>query len=58
MVADIDATVRKAQSLGGRVHGPRREIPDAGCLAVLSDPQGAFFSVIQWRGQGTEMDPG
>ena len=54
---DIDVTIRKAPSPGGGVHGPPREIADAGCLAVLSDPQGAFFSEIQFRGPGTKMDP-
>ncbi len=46
-VADCDATVAQAQTLGGKtVHGPM-DIPNVGRFAVLQDPQGAHFSVIR-----------
>ena len=51
-VADVDATVKKAQSLGGKVHVQPREIPKVGRFAVLADPQGAVFSVIQYKPMG------
>ena len=44
-VADTDATAGVAQELGGRVPVPPTDIPP-GRFAVLNDPQGAFFSVI------------
>ena len=50
--SDVDATVEKAKSLGGKVlHGPD-EIPDVGRFAVLADPQGAAFAVYR---SATEM---
>lgn len=45
-VADCEATVQKAQSLGGTVLMPKMSIPQ-GTFAVLSDPAGAAFAVIQ-----------
>ncbi len=44
-VADCDATVESAKELGGELAFGPVEIP-AGRFATLSDPQGAFFSVI------------
>ena len=45
-VADCEATVQKAQSLGGTVMMPKTKIPQ-GTFAVLADPAGAAFAVIQ-----------
>ena len=45
-VADCEATVQKAQSLGGTVMMPKTSIPQ-GTFAVLADPAGAAFAVIQ-----------
>jgi len=46
-VADCDATVAQAASMGGKaVHGPM-DIPNVGRFAVLEDPQGAHFAVIR-----------
>jgi predicted enzyme related to lactoylglutathione lyase len=47
-VADCDAAVAKAQSLGGAVRMPAMDIVQ-GRFAVLSDPQGAVFAVIQGK---------
>lgn len=44
---DIDATVKKAEKLGGRVYVPPTDIPTVGRFAVLADPQGATFAAIQ-----------
>lgn len=44
-VADCNATAEKAEELGGKVAVPPTDIPP-GRFAVLSDPQGAMFSVI------------
>ncbi|HXM56799.1 MAG TPA: VOC family protein [Candidatus Dormibacteraeota bacterium] len=45
-VTDCAATVEKAQSLGAQVFVPPMTIPQ-GKFAVLADPQGAAFAVIQ-----------
>ena len=45
-VGDTDATVAKAQSLGGAVFQPPTDIPP-GRFAVLADPQGAMFNVLK-----------
>lgn len=45
-VADTDATVAKAEQLGGSVIAPAFDAPGVGRIAVLSDPNGAAFSVI------------
>ena len=44
--ADADATAVKAAELGGSVVVPPFDTP-VGRIAVLSDPQGAMFSVIK-----------
>jgi predicted enzyme related to lactoylglutathione lyase len=46
-VADVDATVSQAQSLGGTIIASAFDIPDIGRIAVLMDPQGAAFSIFQ-----------
>jgi predicted enzyme related to lactoylglutathione lyase len=45
-VDDCDATVAKAQSLGGSVMMPPMDIPKVGRFAVIGDPQGAAICVI------------
>ncbi len=47
-VADADKTVEAAKSLGGKVLVPPTDIPTIGRFAVLTDPQGAAFSVIKF----------
>jgi predicted enzyme related to lactoylglutathione lyase len=46
-VDDTDATAEKAKQLGGQVQVEPMDIPDVGRFAVISDPQGAVFSVIK-----------
>jgi len=47
LVADCDASAEKAAELGGQVVVPPMDVPQVGRFAVLCDPQGAHFSVIQ-----------
>jgi predicted enzyme related to lactoylglutathione lyase len=49
-VESADATAQRAQELGANVHAPPFDVMDAGRMAVIRDPQGAFFMVWQPRG--------
>jgi predicted enzyme related to lactoylglutathione lyase len=46
-VIDADAIVERATELGGSAHAPAFDVMDAGRMAVLQDPLGAFFMVWQ-----------
>lgn len=46
-VDDCDATAAKAQSLGAKLIVPPADIPGTGRFAVLIDPQGAGFAILQ-----------
>ncbi len=46
-VADVGATVAKAQRSGGKTLAPPNTIEGVGTWAVLADPQGAAFSVFK-----------
>jgi hypothetical protein len=46
-VQDVDATLRLAAELGGRVAVEPRDVPTAGRLAVLADHHGARFGVFR-----------
>lgn len=48
-VDDVDATVARAESLGGRVVRGAMDVMDIGRMAVLQDPTGAFFALWQAR---------
>ena len=45
-VADPDATAAKAAELGGSVLAEPMDVPNVGRIAVLRDPQGATFGII------------
>lgn len=46
-VDDIDAVIKKARDLGGKVlHGPQ-DVPGVGRFAVIQDPGGAVISLLQ-----------
>jgi hypothetical protein len=47
-VDDVVATVAKARELGGQVYADVMAIPGVGRMAVLADPQGAAFNVMQY----------
>lgn len=47
---DVDATVAAAQAAGATLRLPPMEVPGAGRLAMLADPQGHPFYVMQGDG--------
>lgn len=51
-VDDVDATVAKIESLGGKTHMPPTDMPGVGRMAMVEDPQGAHFYVM--RGESPE----
>ena len=44
-VDSADAAADRAQKLGAMVHAPAFDVMDVGRMAVIGDPQGAFFMV-------------
>ena len=44
---DVDASVAKAEQLGGTIIVPASDIPGTGRFACIQDPQGAVFSVYK-----------
>jgi predicted enzyme related to lactoylglutathione lyase len=46
-VESADATAERAQELGATVHAPPFDVMDVGRMAVIADPQGAFFEIWQ-----------
>jgi predicted enzyme related to lactoylglutathione lyase len=47
-VNNVDETLGRVAQLGGKVVMPPMEVPGVGRMAVVSDPQGATFSVITY----------
>ena len=47
MVDDVDATVKRAKSLGAKMCMDPMDIENVGRFSVITDPQGAFFAVIK-----------
>ena len=48
-VADVDATARRVEELGGKLLRPPADIPDVGRFCVRQDPQGATLCAIVYR---------
>lgn len=48
-VADVEATVARCTALGGTVCAAPFDVPGVGRMAVLQDPQGAVFQVMQYE---------
>ena len=46
-VSDVDLRAKEAEAAGGTVHAPPFDVFDAGRMAVVSDPNGAFFCLWQ-----------
>lgn len=46
-VEDVDESVRRAQELGARVLVPPQRLPDGERMAILHDPQGLSFGLVQ-----------
>jgi predicted enzyme related to lactoylglutathione lyase len=57
LTEDIDATLAKAESLGGTTLVPKTEIPGMGWFGVFSDPTGNQIGVYTNMG-GMEMSNG
>jgi predicted enzyme related to lactoylglutathione lyase len=49
---DVDALAKKAQSLGGKIEVPPRDIPTVGRFSIIADPQGAIISLFTPKGSG------
>jgi predicted enzyme related to lactoylglutathione lyase len=50
LIADIELSAAKVEDLGGHVHVPPTTAGEIGKLAVIQDPQGGFFSIIEYAG--------
>jgi predicted enzyme related to lactoylglutathione lyase len=48
-VESADAVAQRAAELGATVHAPPFDVMDAGRMAVIQDPQGAFFELWEPR---------
>lgn len=46
-VEDVDATVAKVKSLGGKVYVEPNDVPKVGRFSVIADPQGGSISVFK-----------
>ena len=46
-VDDVDASVAKAKDLGAQEIAPPFDVQGVGRMAVLADPQGAAFNLMQ-----------
>jgi predicted enzyme related to lactoylglutathione lyase len=60
-VEDADASVARARELGATVHAPAFDVMAAGRMAVIQDPQGAYFLIWQPKehiGAGLVNAPG
>lgn len=51
-VEDTDRAAAEAVKLGGRIMSPAQDIPGIGRYAVLTDPSGGVFAVLQPDGKG------
>lgn len=57
-VADVDAAARRVEAAGGKVQRAPDDIPNVGRFAVVADPQGATFMMLQPTGPDMpEMPP-
>jgi uncharacterized protein len=52
LVDDAEATIARAQELGGTPHGPVTDFASGGRTGALADPQGAQFGVMSFPSQG------
>lgn len=46
-VPDVDATCAKIKKLGGKIHREAWDVPDVARMAVVGDPTGANFNIMQ-----------
>ena len=52
-VADVDASVAKAEAKGAMILQSAMDMPGVGRMATLSDPQGARFALITYESMAT-----
>jgi predicted enzyme related to lactoylglutathione lyase len=50
MVEDVEASAAKAAELGGTVMGPPMAAGEMGRFAIVQDPQGAVFTIMEFSG--------
>lgn len=53
-VDDLDATIDKAKSAGGKLLAGPFDMEEIGRIGIIGDPQGAFVGVYQPTGQGND----
>jgi predicted enzyme related to lactoylglutathione lyase len=53
-VADCDERASHAEEIGAKICVPPMDIPNTGRFSVITDPQGATFSIIQMAGGHSE----
>jgi len=46
-VADCDGSLKRTEAMGGKAIVPAMDLPGTGRFAILSDPQGATFGILQ-----------
>ena len=56
-VDDVDAFARRVTAAGGAVHRAPEDIPGVGRLAVVADPQGAYFILFRPNGEAPDGSP-
>lgn len=55
---DIDAAIANLKSAGGTVFTPPTDLADRGRIAVVADPQGALFALLETRdGDPADAEP-
>lgn len=55
-VDDCDATAKKVEELGGKIHRAPMDIPNVGRFCIISDPAGAVISIITIKMTGEHAD--
>jgi predicted enzyme related to lactoylglutathione lyase len=45
-VDDVDASAKKVEALGGKIHREPTDIPGVGRFCIIADPAGAIMSMI------------
>jgi len=54
-VNDVGQTLARIVSAGGQVRLPPTDIPNVGCIAMVTDPQGAAFYIMRALGNDTSL---
>lgn len=54
MVADLEATLARAQTLGADICVERKKVPDMGALGIIKDPAGGMIGLWEPKGLRAE----